>query len=169
MAEYQFLGESNAIPYEAPGQTVVLRRFIDFADLILNPQKLALASAPNTPLSSFAGLAAADVLNVFHIPAGTIVFGMGMYAEAVDTNSTGTIALGDGTSTAGWMAATATTAAAVTNTVVGDAYGVNNYQFKAYKAADTLDALGATATLIDAKVHIFAIVCKAFDLLGANV
>jgi hypothetical protein len=163
MAEYQFLGETNAIPYEAPG-FVVLKKYIDFADLVLNPQKLALASAPNTPLSSFAGFAAADVLNVFHIPAGTIVFGMGMYAQAVDTNASGTIALGDGTQTAGWMAATATTAGALTTTVVGDAYGSNNYNFLGYKAADTLDALGATATLISAKVHLFAIVQKCFDI-----
>jgi len=163
MAEYQFLGESNAMAYEAPGY-VVLKKYIDFADLVANPQKLALASAPNTPLSSFAGFAAADVLNVFHIPAGTLVFGMGMYAQAVDTNATGTIALGDGTQTAGWMAATATTASAVTTTVIGDAYGSDNYNFVAYKVNDTLDALGATATLIDAKVHIFAIAMKAFDI-----
>jgi len=163
MATYQFLGETNALPYETR-DSVVLRRYVDFADLILNPQKLSLASAPNVPLSSFAGLAAADVLQLFHIPAGTLVSGMGMYAQAIDTNATGTIALGDGSSTAGWMAATATTAGAVTTTVVGDAYGSDNYNFLAYKAADTLDALGATATLIDAKVHFFAIAMKAFDI-----
>lgn len=163
MATYQFLGEDSAVTYEAPGFTT-LKKYVDFADLVLNPQKLALASAPNTPLSSFAGLAAADVLQLFHIPAGTIVSGMGMYCQTIDSNGTAKLSLGTGASAAGWMAATLTTASAVTTTVVGDAYGSDNYNFVAYKTADTLDATGSVATLISAKIHFFALVERCFDI-----
>ena len=165
MPEYQFLGETNAITYDAFGYTV-MKKYVDVADLILHPEKLALASAPNTPLSSFTGFsgAAGAVLNLFHIPAGTIVTKMGMYIQAADSATTTTIALGDGSETAGWMAAEALDGAGHSMTIVTDAYGANNVCGVAYSADDTLDALFAVATAISAKLHFWAQVFKGFDI-----
>jgi hypothetical protein len=169
MATYQFLGETNAVPYGAPGY-VVLKRFIDLGDLVLNPQKLALASAANTPLSSFAGIVAADVLQIFHVPAGFVVKAAGMYIETADTlQPTGTLTIGDGSSTAGFMAAEALDGAGATQTILTDAYGSSNMESRVYSAADTIDMLGATQTLVDAKFHVYVMGFKGFDLLGADV
>ena len=68
---YQFLGESSGLHYtHSQG---MLFRTINLATLVANPGKLALASAPNTPLSSFAFLdgSEADILQIFHCPAKT--------------------------------------------------------------------------------------------------
>lgn len=164
MSEYQFLGEAAAVPYDAPGY-VVLKKYIDFADLVANPQKLALASTPNTPLSAFAGFVAADVLNVFHVPAGFVVKAAGMYIQAADTlQPTGTIAIGDGSETAGFMAAEALDGAGATQTILTDAYGSSNIESRVYSAADTIDLLGAVQTIVDAKIHIYVMGFKAFDI-----
>jgi hypothetical protein len=165
MPEYQFLGEKNAVTYDAFGYTV-MKKYVDVAILVANPQMLALASAPNTPLSSFTGFSgsAGAVLNVFHVPAGAIVTKMGLYIQAADTATTTTIALGDGDSTAGFMAAEALDGDGHTMTIVTDAYGTDNVCGVAYEADDTLDALFAVATSIDAKLHFWAEVFKGFDI-----
>ena len=162
---YQFLGETNAVPYEAPGY-VVLKKYIDFADLILHPEKLALASAPNVPLSSFAGFvgASSDILQVFHVPAGFVALGGGTYYQSADTATTCTIAMGDGDNTAGYQAAAALDGASLQNTIKTDAYGTDNVVMKGYSAADTIDLLFATATAINAKIHVFLIGMKCFDI-----
>lgn len=169
--EYQFLGETAAIPYDAFGY-VVMKKYIDIADLIANPQKLALASAPTVPLTSFAGFvgASSDILNVFHLPAGFILELAGMYVQTADTAPTTTLALGIGGATGAAMLATVLTPAGLlAHTIVSDAYGCNNVNAKGFTAADTLDAIFAVATAIDAKIHIFCKGYKAFDLLGADV
>jgi len=162
MAEYQFIGESNAVAYEAPGY-VVMKKYVDVAALIAAPQMLALASAPNTPLTSFTGFAAADVVNLFHVPAGFVARMAGMYVQSADTNAA-TIALGIGGATAAFMAATAINSTGATITVVGDAYGANSLMAKEFVANDTVDALLASATAIDAKIHFFLEGYKAFDI-----
>jgi hypothetical protein len=169
--EYQFLGEKNAVPYDAFGN-VVMHTFVDVADLILHPEKLALASTPTVPLTAFAGFvgASSDILNVFHIPAGMIVRFAGMYVETADTAPTTTIALGIAGATGALMVATVLTPAGLlAHTIVGDAYGADNVMAKGFVAADTIDAIFATATAIDAKLHFFLEGYKAFDLLGADV
>jgi len=169
MPEYQFLGESNAVTYDAFGY-VVLKKFIDVADLVLNPQKLALASAPNTPLSSFPGFVSGAILNVFHVPAGFVALSGGVYIEEADsTQTSATIELGDGDATAGWMAANALDGAEWLGTVAADAYGSTSYDNYAYIVDDTIDLVHAVQTTIDAKYHVYLIGMKGFDLLGANV
>jgi hypothetical protein len=167
---YQFLGETNAIAYESSGY-VVMKKYIDFADLILNPQKLALASAPNTPLSAFAGFvgASSDILQVFHVPAGFHVLAGGSYIQAAATATTATFTLGDGDSTAGLQLATALDGVSGQWTLNDDAYGGDYMTGKSYIVADTIDMLFATATPVDGKVHVWAIGFKCFDLLGADV
>ena len=169
MATYQFLGETNAVPYGVHGH-VVLRRFIDLADLVLNPQKLALASAPTVPLSAFAGIVAADVLQIFHVPAGFVVKAAGMYIQTADTvQPTGTLNMGDGDSAAGYMVAEAMDGAGATQTILTDDYGSTNMESRVYTAADTIDMTGATQTLVDAAFHVYVMGFLAFNLLGADV
>ena len=162
---YQFLGETNAVAYEAPGY-VVLKKYIDVADLIANPQKLALASAPNTPLSAFTGFAGAsgDILQVFHVPAGFVGISGGSYIQAADTATTATFTIGDGDNTAGWQLATALDGASWQGTVNDDAYGGDDMTGYGYIVDDTIDLLFATATAIDAKFHVYLIGVKAFDI-----
>jgi len=162
MATYTFKGMGNALAYDAPGMSVLKKR-IDFADLIANPGKVALASAPTIGLTSFAGLAAADVFQLFALPAGTLVTQMGLSVVTADSLA-GTIALGDGASTAGFGAAKAVNAVASQITLVADAFGANNVMGKFYAAEDTLDALGAVATITEAVIDFWAVVCKVNDV-----
>jgi len=167
MSEYQFLGESNAVAYDAFGYTV-MRKYVDFADLVANPQKLALASAPNTPLSSFAGFVAADILNVFHVPAGFVALNAGWYNIAIDTvQPTAKLQLGDGASVAGFAAANLLTAGTAVQTLLTDAYGSSNMESRIYLVNDTIDAIGSVQTIVDAKVMFYVIGCKAFDITAA--
>ena len=169
MAEYQFLGEGNAVPYDAFGYTV-LRKFIDVADLVLYPQKLALASTPTVPLSAFTGFASGDILNVFHIPAGFVGVCGGSYIETADsTQTTAAFAIGDGGNTAGFQAAAAVDGASWQGTLDSDAYGGATRTGYGYIVADTIDLLFSVQTMIDAAFHVYIIGCKAFDLLGADV
>lgn len=164
MATYQFLGETNAVPYDAPGY-VVLKKYIDFADLVSNPQKLALASAPLVPLSSFAGFEAADVLQVFHVPAGFVAFNAGYYPQTIDTVQAGAkIHGGDGDSAAGFFAANLLTSGTGIQTILTDAYGSSNMESRVYLVADTIDIIGSVATIVDAKVHVYAVGFKCFDI-----
>jgi hypothetical protein len=76
MATYCFCGESannNAMPYGEFGNSV-FRRKVDLPYLIANPGKLALASAPNTPLSSFSGFVQNDILELFQVPIGFVPY-----------------------------------------------------------------------------------------------
>ena len=166
---YQFLGETNAVPYDSFGYTV-LKKVVDFADLILNPQKLALASAPNAPLSAFSTFASADILQVFHVPAGFVVEAAGFYFEKIDTVQAGAkVQLGDGDSAAGYAAATVCTAGTALQTVLGDAYGSSAMETRIYLADDTIDIVSSVAAMVDARMHVFVMGYKAFDLLAANV
>ena len=169
MPEYQFLGETNAVPYDAFGH-VVMRRFIDVADLILHPEKLALAASPNTPLTTFPGFVSGAILNVFHVPAGFCGHSGGVYIESADsTQPSATIAMGDGDHTAGWMAAVALSDPSWQGTIPADAYGSASYDNYGYIVADTIDILHAVQPTIDAKYHVYMMGVKAFDLLGADV
>jgi hypothetical protein len=166
---YQFKGETNAVPYGAPGY-VVLKKFIDFADLVLNPQKLALASLPNVGLSTFAGMASGDTIQLFHIPAGFVVKAFGMYPETIDTVQAGAkLAAGDGAQTAGFMAANLLTDTVGIQTILTDAYGSSSLESRQYLVADTIDILSSVAAIVDAKVHFYCMGFQAFDLLGADV
>jgi hypothetical protein len=164
MAEYQFFGESNAITYDAFG-FCVLKRQVDVADLILNPGKLALAASPTIPLSSFAGLVSADVLNVFHVPAGFVGLCGGSYIQKADsTQTTASFNLGDGGGAAGYQAAAAVDGVSWQGTLNDDAFGGDNLCGRGYATDDTIDCTIATQTMIDAIFHVYVIGCKAFDI-----
>lgn len=158
MATYTLKGRTNALAYQAPGMSVLQLR-LDLPDLIANPDKVALSSAPTVGLTSFSGLAVADVFQLFQIPAGTLVKSMGMSIVTAETLAA-TIALGDGTSTAGFGAAKATNAVGSQITLVGDAFGPNNTTGKFYVSADTLDALVAAQAMEAAVIDFWAEVLK---------
>jgi hypothetical protein len=163
---YQFMGETNSVPYDAFGY-VCLKKYIDIADLILHPEKLALASAPNVPLTSFAGFvgASSDVLQLFHVPAGFVAVSAGTYYQTADSAPTASIALGDGSATAGYQTAAALNGASWQGTIgTTDAYGPAIMCGHGYAVADTIDALFATATAISAKIHFYVIGVKGFDI-----
>jgi hypothetical protein len=139
---YQFLGESSGLHYTHS-----------------QGGKLALASAPNTPLSSFAFLdgSEADILQIFHCPAKTYVVGMGLSITTASALAQ-TWALGTGVSAAGFGAAKAINATGVQTTLNDDAYG-GDYMTGWYLAsADTLDVTSATADSVDGVVDVFALV-----------
>ena len=163
MAEtYCLKGRSNALAYESPGMSVLQLR-LDLPDLIANPDKVALASAPTVGLTSFTGLAAGDTFQLFQIPAGTLVKSMGLSVVTAETLAA-TVALGDGTSTAGFGAAKAINAVASQITLVGDAFGPDNTTGKFYVAADTLDALTAAQVAVAAVIDFWAEVLKVTNV-----
>jgi len=77
MAQYTFLGLGAGVPYEAPGM-ITMQKKIDLPTLISTDYgKLALAASPNTPLTSFSGFVLNDVLEVFKVPDGFVLLGVG--------------------------------------------------------------------------------------------
>jgi hypothetical protein len=105
-----------------------------------------------------------DVVELWHIPQGCMI-----HAVLVDVTkaegATATMAIGDGASTAGYMAAGSINAL-TTTTMLGsigtDAYCA--YGGKLYLAADTLDLLFATDTDIDTAVFDLYVMCTFIDL-----
>jgi hypothetical protein len=162
---YCFKGHGSALPYDAFGHAVLKRR-VNIASLIATDfGKLALASAPTVGLTSFTGFdgTASDVLQVFNIPAGTVVRVMGVRIHAAGTTSL-TGALGTGASTAGFGAAFSLAGAQNTKqiTLVTDAYGPDNVSGVVYTAADTLDVLFAGAAGITGTFDVWAECYKAW-------
>ena len=162
MAVYTFKGRAASLVYESPGMSVIKTR-LDLPDLIANPDKVALASAPTVGLTAFAGLAAADTFQLFQIPAGTLVKSMGMSIVTAETLAA-KIELGDGSSTAGFGAAKLINSVASQITLVGDAFGPDNTTGKFYVAADTLDALTSDQVSVAAVIDFWAEVLKVTNV-----
>lgn len=133
-------------------------------DVVLDFPDIVVARAA----AGVAALASADVLEVIPVAAKSLVMAVGMDVTTLNT-AAATIALGDGSSTAGYLAASAIGAvssfagvSALTegtpNTFV-PAYGLGKY----YSAADTIDALFGTAAPAQAVVTVWALIldCSA--------
>jgi hypothetical protein len=146
-----------------------MRKFIDIAQLVLHPEMLSLASLPMVGLSTFAGFASGDTLEIFQIPAGSYCRFAGSYYQTADENTSAAIEMGDGDDPNGFQAAAALNGASLQHTTVGLGYGANTVMAVGYETADTIDALFSAATAISAKVHFFCEYRKAFTLLGADV
>jgi hypothetical protein len=87
MATYCFFGESannNAVPYGEFGNGLSMRRKVDIPYLIANPGKLALASDPNTPLTSFSGFVQNDILELFQCPIGYLPLAAAMRVKTAE-------------------------------------------------------------------------------------
>ena len=157
--EYQYKGMGNSLPYDAFGHAVLRRRVNSPALIATDFGKLALASAPTVGLTSFTGFAggSSDILNVFHVPAGTMVISGGVRIVTAGTASL-TAELGIGGNTAALMA-TSTPLDAAVNTVVNtlndDAFGGDYMQGYTFNAADTIDLLFAASTDILGVYDVF--------------
>lgn len=109
-----------------------------------------------------AALTAADVIEAIPVPAGYLVSNVGM--EVMTVGAAGTIALGDGTAAAGYLAANAVTALGYFGGVpvlVAGAFAPTLSGGKLYTVNDTIDLTLATAVPSAAKVRVF---CLMTDL-----
>jgi hypothetical protein len=108
---------------------VVYKRVVDAADVI----------ASNATLTAAAKITAADVIQLFHVPAGFVALGSAIYtttpegaAEEADIGIGGGDELQDG-------ASTNNTATNATLTLVGDDWGPNSVTGYYFVTADTID------------------------------
>ena len=101
---------------------------------------------------------ASDVIQLWDIPAGTHILSVLLDVTTAE-GATATVAIGDATSAAGFLAATSINATGQTGTIITDAFGAVGG--KMYAATDTLDLTFATLADIDAAVFdVYAICCK---------
>lgn len=128
-------------------------------EIKLNFPKIVLARVA----AGVAALASADVLEIIPIAAKSLVMVAGMDVTTLNT-AAATIALGDGTSTAGYLAASAIGAVSSFAGVGALVEGTPNTFLPAlgngkyYSAADTIDALFGTAAPAQAIVTVWALV-----------
>lgn len=108
MATYCFKGKGPALPYDS--MFAVLRRSLNLVTLQSTDYgKLALASAPTVSLSSFSGFVQNDIMEMFEVPAGTMILGSGcrvLTAEGAACSAE--LGFNSATQTALGVAATAT-------------------------------------------------------------
>lgn len=102
-------------------------------------------------------LAATDVLEIFAVPAGSIVRNVALVVETVAAS--GTISIGDGSAAAGFLAATAVSTAGTFGGVpvlAAGAFAPTLSGGKVYAAADTIDITIGTAVPALAVVRVVA-------------
>lgn len=104
---------------------------------------------------------AADVLQIWDIPAGTVIFQVLLDVTTAE-GSAATVTIGDATAAAGFLAATSINAVAQTGTIITDAFGATGG--KMYAATDTLDLVFATLADIDGAVFdVYAVCCTILN------
>lgn len=147
----QFVG---AVCPWGKGKAVVVKLHVDMEDVC---DGLSVAGIDGS---------SADVIQLWDIPAGTMILGamIDVTTACTDTGSA-TVAIGDGDSTAGYLAATSIKTAAKTGTILTDAYGAAS---KVYAATDTLDLLfGGTEASINSGVFDIYLYCIMYgDYVG---
>lgn len=117
------------------------------------PKIIAARSAANAT-----ALAASDVLEVIPVLAGTVVSNVGMQVTTA-AGVTSTIAIGDGSAAAGYLAATSANATGFSGGVPvlsSGAFAPTLSGGKLYSAADTIDITIGTAVPAAAVVRVFA-------------
>lgn len=108
MATYCYKGKGPALPYDS--MFAVLKRSINLVTLQSTDYgKLALASAPTVSLSSFTGFAQNDIMEIWEVPAGTVILGSGCRVSTAEGAAcSATLGFNSATQTAIGVAATAT-------------------------------------------------------------
>lgn len=137
---------SAALPSKGTYRTSVVEVKLDFAEIIA--ARLAAGAT---------ALAATDVLEVMPVPAGTIVRNVALVVEKVAAS--GTIAIGDGSAAAGYLAAQAVSATGVFGgapVLASGAFAPTLSGGKAYAAGDTIDITIGTAVPATAVVRVVA-------------
>lgn len=97
----------------------------------------------------------ADILQIWNIPIGSCLFGALLdVVEAATDTGTATVAIGDATQAAGYLAATTVKTVARTGTIVTDAYGAARL---VYAAAGILGLTfaGTATTLVTGIIDIY--------------
>lgn len=141
MATYAYKPGNGGISAAGVGDIARVSRVIDFAEVIA--ERAAVGQT---------ALAAGDVLEVMTVDAGTIVSGVALeIVTAEGTNTTATVAVGDGTDADGFVTATATSTADVFGTA-----GAYTLGGKLYSEKDTLDLTVATAVPTNLVVRVSA-------------
>jgi hypothetical protein len=141
-----FAKGSAALPAKGTNRSSVVSVKLDFPAIIA-----ARAAAGAT------ALAASDVLEVLPVPAGTIVRNVALVVETVAAS--GTIAIGDGSAAAGYLAAQAVSSAGTFGGVPvlsSGAFAPTLSGGKVYAAADTVDITIGTAVPATAVVRVVA-------------
>jgi len=137
---------SAALPAKGTDRSTVVTLTLDF------PKIIAARSAAGAT-----ALAASDVMEVLPIPAGTIVRNVGLIVSTVAAS--GTIAIGDGAASAGYLAAQALSSTGTFGGVPvlsSGAFAPTLSGGKVYAAADTIDITIGTAVPSAAVVTLFA-------------
>jgi hypothetical protein len=138
---------SAALPSSALDKCHRVEMVLDF------PKIIAARSAAGAT-----ALAASDVLEVIPVPAGTIVSNVGMEVTTA-AGVTSTIAIGDGSAAAGYLAATSANSTGWSGGVPvlsSGAFAPTLSGGKLYSAADTIDITIGTAVPTAAVVRVFA-------------
>lgn len=125
------------------GNFAVLKFHVDMADV-------------TSELAATVDGSASDVIQLWDIPAGTHILGVRVNVTTAE-GATATVAVGDGDSTAGYLAAFSINAVADKMTLTSDAYGATCG--RTYADTDTLDLLFATAADIDVAVFDVYVAC----------
>lgn len=99
---------------------------------------------------------AADVLQVWDVPVGTVVL-QALLDVTQAEGAAATVTIGDATSAAGFLAATSINSVAKTGTIITDAFGATGG--KMYAATDTIDLVFATAADIDYAIFDVYLYC----------
>ena len=176
MATYAFKGRGAALPYDAFG-FAVLKRNIDLATLVATDYgKLALAATPTVGLTSFSGFVQNDILEVWEVPAGTLLMQAGVRvttaegataAAEMGYNSATQTKLGIDGSAAdpdayiGAIDLNSTTSADLT--AVADPVGPDNVVADLYETAGSIDIKFTTDdTYAVAVFDVWAIVAKVY-------
>ncbi len=137
---------SASFPANGNNRSTLVQVELDFPAIIA-----ARAAAGAT------ALAASDVLEVLPVPAGCIVRNVGLVVDTVAAS--GTIAIGDGSAAAGYLAAQAVSSAGTFGGVpvlASGAFAPTLSGGKVYTAADTIDVTIGTAVPATAVVRVFA-------------
>jgi len=142
-----FNAGSAALPADSLNKAHRVEILLDFPKIIA--ARLA---------AGLTALAAADILEVLPIPAGSIVSNVGMVVSTI-AGVTSTLSIGDGSSQVGYLAATSLQTAATSGGVpvlAAGAFAPTLSGGKVYAAADTIDVTLGTAVPAAAVVRVFA-------------
>tara|TARA_R110000822_G_scaffold6164_10_gene25872 strand:+ start:375 stop:845 length:471 start_codon:yes stop_codon:yes gene_type:complete len=123
-------------------------------DVILDFPKIIAARAA----AGAAALTSTDVIQAIPVPAKTLVSSVGM--EIITVGASGSLALGDGTAGAGYLAATVSTSTGMFGGVPvlsSGAFAPTLSGGKVYSAEDTIDVTLSTAVPSAAVVRVFAV------------
>jgi hypothetical protein len=148
MATYAFKGRGAALPYDTQFSHV-LKRKVDLPALVATDYgKLALAATPTVGLTSFSGMVQNDILELWEVPAGTLVKHVGVRVSTAE-GATAAADIGNASATEthlltadadGYMGTIDLNSATVQTCLVADAQlGADNYMGVCFVTAGSIN------------------------------